>query len=192
MAVITQSTWAKAVWPGVNKFYGQAYDEHKVEYTNLFDTNTSRKAYEEDVGTSGMGLASVINEGSAVSFDTQSQGFTTRYTHVRYGLGFVVTKIAFDDDLYGVVGAKRAKALAMSMRSTKETVAANIYNRAFNSAFLGGDAIQLVSTAHVNVAGGTWSNRLSNDATLSEAAIEQSIVDMGNATNDRGLQIILK
>ena len=189
MAVITQNTWAKAVWPGVNKFYGQAYDEHKVEYTGYFDTNTSRKAYEEDVGTSGFGLAAVVNEGSAVTFDTQSQGFTTRYSHIRYGLGFIVTKIAFDDDLYGVVGNKKARALAQSMRQTKETVGANVLNRAFNSAYLGGDAIQLISTAHVNVAGGTWSNRLATDAVLSEAAVEQMIIDQGNILDDRGLQI---
>jgi hypothetical protein len=192
MAVITQASWAKAVWPGVNKFYGQTYDEFKTEYTSVFEANTSKKAYEEDVGTSGFGLASVIDEASGVTFDTQQQGFTTRYTHVRYGLGFIVSKIAFDDDLYGVVGAKRAKALAMSMRQTKETVGANILNRAFNSAFLGGDAIQLVSTAHVNVAGGTASNRLATDAVLSEAAIEQLIVNMGSIRDDRGLRIVVQ
>lgn len=189
MAVVTQTSWAKAVWPGVNKFYGQTYDEFKIEYTSLFDTSSSKKAFEEDVGTSGFGLASVVDEGSGITFDTQQQGFTTRYRHTRYGLGFIVTKIAFDDDQYGVVGAKRAKALAMSMRQTKETVGANVYNRAFNSAYTGGDAIQLISTAHVNVAGGTFSNRLATDAVLSEAAIEQLIINMGSVTNDRGLKI---
>lgn len=192
MAVITQSTWAKAVWPGVNTWYGQTYDEFKVEYTNYFETHTSKKAYEEDVGTSGFGLASVISEGSGITFDTQQQGFTSRYTHIRYGLGFIVTKIAFDDDLYGVVGSKKAQALAMSMRQTKEVVGANILNRAFNSAFTGGDGIQLISTAHVNVAGGTWSNRLATDAVLSEAALEQMIIDMGSATNDRGMKVAVQ
>jgi hypothetical protein len=192
MAVITQASWAKAVWPGVNKFYGQTYDEFKTEYTSVFEANTSKKAYEEDVGTSGFGLASVIDEATGVTFDTQRQGFTTRYTHVRYGLGFIVSKIAFDDDLYGVVGAKRAKALALSMRQTKETVGANILNRAFNASYLGGDAIQLVSTAHVNVAGGTASNRLATDAVLSEAAIEQLIVNMGSIRDDRGLRIVVQ
>jgi len=192
MAIVTQSTWAKAVWPGVNAWYGQAYNEHKVEYTDLFTTNKSDRAYVEDVGTSGFGLAGVIDEGGGVGFDTQSQGFTTRYVHVRYGLGFIVTKIAFDDDQYQVVGAKRAKALAFSMRQTKETVGANVYNRAFNSAYTGGDGIQLISTAHVNVAGGTWSNRLATDAVLSEAALEQLTINMGNATNDRGLRIAIQ
>jgi len=192
MAIITQNTWAKAVWPGVNTWYGQAYNEHKVEYTDLFTTNKSDRAYVEDVGTSGFGMAAVIDEGGAVGFDTQSQGFTTRYTHVRYGLGFIVTKIAFDDDQYQVVGAKRAKALAFSMRQTKETVGANVYNRAFNSSYLGGDGVQLISTAHVNVAGGTWSNRLATDAVLSEAALEQMTINIGNATNDRGLRIAVQ
>ena len=192
MAVITQSTWAKAVWPGVNTWYGQTYNEFKTEYTEIFDANTSKKAFEEDVGTSGFGLASVLGEGAGITFDTQTQGFTTRYTHVRYGLGFIVTKIAFDDDLYGVVGAKRAKALAMSMRQTKETVAANIINRSVNASYTGADAVALLSTAHVNVAGGTFSNRLATDAVLSEASLEQVIINLGSATNDRGLKIAVK
>lgn len=189
MPVITQSTWAKAVWPGVNGWYGKEYKEHQTQYTEIFETHSSKRAYEETVGTSGFGLASVIDEGTGVTFDSNTQGFTTRYRHVRYGLGFAVTKIAFDDDLYGVVGQKKARALARSMRQTKETVGANVLNRAFNSLYTGGDGIQLISTAHVNVAGGTYSNRLATDAVLSEAAIEQMIIDMGSATDDRGLKI---
>ena len=192
MSIITQSTWAKAVWPGVRLWFGQAYDEHKVQHTELFESSTSKRAYEEEVGTSGFGMASVIDEGSAISFDTQSQGFTSRFTHIRYGLGFMVTKIAFDDDLYGVVAKKRAQALAFSMRQTKETVAANIYNRAFNSSYTGPDGIQLISTAHVNVAGGTFSNRLATDAALSEAAIEQMLINIMDVRNDRGLRIAIQ
>ena len=192
MAVITQSTWAKAVWPGVRTWFGETYDEHKVQYSELFETQSSKRAYEEEVGTVGFGMTNVIDEGSAITFDTQSQGFTARYTHVRYGLGFMVTKIAFDDDLYGVVGRKRAKALAFSARQTKETVAANIFNRAFNSSYLGSDAIQLVSTAHVNVSGGTWSNRLATDAALSEAAIEQLLINLMDVRNDRGMRIAIQ
>jgi hypothetical protein len=189
---ISTASFAKALWPGVNAWYGKAYDEHQVEYTDLFEKYSSDRNYEEDVGITSFGLAAVKPEGASIMYDTEGQGFTTRYTHVVYGIGFIVTKEMFEDDLYNVVGEKRAKALAFSMRQTKETVGANVYNRAFNSSYLGGDGIQMVSTAHVNVAGGTWSNRLAVDAALSEAAIEQMCIDIMGATNDRGLRINLR
>jgi hypothetical protein len=189
---ISTASFAKALWPGVNAWYGKAYDEHVVEYTDLFDKYTSDRNYEEDVGITSFGLASVKPEGSSIQYDTEGQGFTTRYTHVVYGIGFIVTKEAFEDDLYNVVGEKRAKALAFSMRQTKETVAANVYNRAFNSSYTGGDGVTMCNTAHPNVAGGTWSNRLAVDAALSEAAIEQMCIDIMGATNDRGLRISLR
>jgi hypothetical protein len=83
---ITTGSFAKALFPGVNKWYGNAYDEHKVEYTDLFSTESSRRAFEEEMGVSGFGLASVKTEGGGVSYDTAQQGFLTRYTHVTYGL----------------------------------------------------------------------------------------------------------
>ena len=189
MAVITTGNFTKALWPGVNAWYGQAYNEHKVEYTDLFDTEQSRKGWEEDVGTSGLGLAKIKGEGAPIEYDTEQQGFIDRYTHATYGLGFIVTAEAFEDDQYDVVGKKRAKGLAFSMRQTKETVAANIYNRAFNSSYTYGDGVELCSTAHPNVAGGTWANELTTAADLSEAALEQACIDIMKYTNDRGLKI---
>ena len=187
--MITQGSFAKSLWPGVNAWYGKAYDEFKVQWTDLFDQYTSRKAFEEDVGISSFGLAQVKPEGTAITWDTETQGFITRYTHINYGLGFIVTKEAFDDDQYDVVAERRARGLAFSMRQTKETVAANVYNRAFNSSYTGGDGVQLISSAHPNVAGGTWSNTATVNANLSEAALEQAIVDIARFTNDRGLKI---
>ena len=154
MAINTGS-FAKALWPGINKWYGKAYDEHMVEYTDLFDTSTSNKRYEEDVSTSSFGLASVKDEGASISYDSERQGFVTRYAHIVYALGFIVTREAFEDDLYDVVGERRARGLAFSMRQTKENVAANVYNRAFNSSYTGGDSKELCATDHPNIAGGT-------------------------------------
>ena len=187
---ITSGNFAKALWPGVNSWYGQAYNEHRVEYTDLFDTSSSRKAFEEDVGTSMFGLAAVKPEGSSIAYDTAQQGFLTRYTHVEYGLGFVITRNMVDDDQYDVIGKKRAQGLAFSMRQTKEIVAANVYNRAFTAGYTGGDGSILCVSSHPNVAGGTYSN-VTTSATLSEAALEDISIAIMKAENDRGLAISL-
>lgn len=186
---INSSSFAKTLWPGVNAWYGKAYDEYPVEYTMLFDTENSNRAYEEDVGVTSFGLANVKPEGQSVSFDEERQSYITRYTHVVYALGFIITREIYEDDLYDVVGQRRAKGLAFSMRQTKEVVGANVYNRAFNSAFTGGDGVSMINTAHPNFSGGTQSNQLAVASDLSEAALEQAIIDISKWTNDRGLRI---
>ena len=187
MAVITTGSFAKALWPGVNTWYGDEYNKHKTEWTDLVDTHSSERAYEEDVGVSGFGLASTKAEGASISYDTEQQGFTTRYTPVVYAKGFIVTREAFEDDQYGVVGKRKAKGLAFGMQQSKETVVANVYNRHATAGFTGGDGVVLGSSAHVNVAGGTWDN--TTTAALSEASLEQAHLDVGDWTDDRGLKI---
>lgn len=189
MSVINSSSFAKALWPGINAWYGKAYDEYPVEYTDLFDTYTSRKQFEEDVGISSFGLAVKKPEGSPITYDTERQGFITRYNHTVFALGFIVTREIYEDDQYDVVGQRKAQGLAFSMRQTKEIVAANVYNRAFDSNYTGGDGVQMVASNHANFAGGTWSNVISTAADLSEASLEQACIDIGGFTNDRGLLI---
>jgi len=189
---ITTSAFAKALYPGVKNWYGKEYNEHMVEYLDLFDKETSKRAYEEEVSISSFGLAIEKAEGSPVTYDTEHQGFLTRYTPIVYALGFIITREMRDDDLYKVVGERRAQGLAFSMRQTKETVGANIYNRAFDSSYTGGDGVELGSSLHPNVAGGTFANELTTPADLSEAALEQSVIDMGKLTNDRGLKIAVR
>jgi hypothetical protein len=189
MAIINTGSFSKALWPGVNAWYGKAYDEYPVEWTDLFNKYTSRKAFEEDVGISSFGLAAIKPEGQGVSYDTETQGFITRYTHINYALGFIVTKEAFEDDQYDVIAERRARSLAYSMRQTKETVAANVYNRAFNGSYTFGDGSAMCVSNHKNVAGGTQSNILSVAANLSEAALEQAVIDISKWLNDRGLKI---
>ena len=190
--VTSSSSFAKALFPGVSSWYGKAYNEHEVEYTDLFDVKTSKRAYEEHVGVSGFGQAAQKLEGASIPYDDESQAFLTRFQHVVYGLGFIITKEMVDDDLYDVVGERRASGLAFSMRQTKETVAANVYNRAFDGSYLGGDGLEMCSAAHVNYAGGTWANELSTSSDISEAALEQACIDMEKWTNDRGLKIAVK
>lgn len=187
--IITSSSFAKLLWPGLNSIYGKAYNDYPVEWDKLFEKNSSDRAYEEDLGHSSFGLASVKNEGAPITYDTERQGFTSRYNHVVYALGFIVTREIFEDDQYGKVGAQKAKALARSMRQTKEIVGANIYNRAFDSNYKGGDGVELISASHPNVAGGTFSNKISTAADLSEAALEQAVIDIAGFRDDRGLLI---
>ena len=187
--IITTASHPKALWPGIKAFWGQVYDEHKEEYSNLFDSDTSSMNYEEDVQLTGFGLAPVKSEGSGVAYDSELQGFTTRYTHIAYALGYIVTKEELDDNLYEQVSRRRAAALAMSFRQTKENVGANIYNRAFNATYLGGDGVSLANTAHPNTSGGTFANKPSVDADLSEASLEDALTAIMGFQNDRGLLI---
>ncbi len=190
--MIVSGSFAKDLYPGVRKWWGQAYDEYPVEYTMLFESETTSRAFEEYVQFTGLGLAAIKREGASITYDDMSQGWLTRFVPVNYGLGFVISKEMVEDGISGIVGKKRAKYLAFSLRQTKEIVGANIYNRAFNSAYTGPDAVSLLSTAHVNYTGGTFSNRLSTDADLSEAALEQMCIDIAGAQNDRGLKIALR
>lgn len=192
MSVINSGSFAKALWPGVNAWYGKSYDEYAVEYDQLFDKFTSNKAFEEDVGVSSFGLAVNKPEGAPVSYDSERQAFITRYQHVVYALGFIITREIMEDDQYDVVGQRKAQGLAFSMRQTKEVVAANVYNRAFNSAYVGGDGLSLINSAHVNLKGGTWSNQISTASDLSEAALEQACIDIAGFTNDAGLLIAVR
>ena len=189
---INSSSFAKALWPGINKWYGRAYDEWPVEWKALFDEETSNRQYEEDVGVTGFGMASIKPEGQAITYDEEQQAFITRYTHLVYALGFIMTREIYDDDQYDIVGKRRAEALAFSMRQTRETVGANVYNRAFDSNYTGGDGLEMCSAAHVNRSGGTWSNELATGADLSEAALEQACIDIAGFTNDRGLKIAVQ
>ena len=187
--IITTASHPKALWPGIKAWWGQVYDEHPEEYSKLFDSDTSRQNYEEDVQLTGFGLAPVKAEGSGVAYDSEIQGFTTRYTHVAYALGYIVTKEELDDNLYEQVSRRRAAALAMSFRQTKENIGANIYNRAFNSTYVGGDGVSLCTTAHPNTSGGTFANTPTVAADLSEASLEDALTALMGFQNDRGLLI---
>jgi len=158
----------------------------------LFDKQTSTKAFEEDVGISSFGLAVQKSEGSPISYDSERQGFITRYQHAVYALGFIITREMMDDDQYDVVGKRKAEGLAFSMRQTKEVIGANVYNRAFNAAYTGGDGVAMIANNHPNIKGGTWSNLIATAADLSEASLEQACIDIAGFTNDAGLLIAVR
>jgi hypothetical protein len=155
---------AKLLWPGLNAIWGTDYTEHPAEWSDLFDLNTSEKNYEEDQLMPGFGLAPIKAEGASTAYDSTSQGVTSRYTHVAYGLGFIVTREAIDDNQYRSKALRGTRDLAFSFRQTKENVVANVYNRVITSGYTGGDGVVLGSASHPTIAG-NQSNILSRRRT---------------------------
>lgn len=188
---ITTGTHPKLLWPGLQAIWGNMYKDQPEEHTSVFDVGTSDKAYEEDQELSGFGLAVAKSEGQSISYDTTANGFLKRYTNVTYGLGFIVTEEAVEDNQYKAQAEKRTKALRRSMRHTKETIAANILNRATDSNYVGGDGKEMLATDHPTQ-NGTQSNELAVAADLSEAALEDIFIQIMNATDTRGLRISLR
>lgn len=192
MAVMTTGSHPKALWEGVMEWFGQVYDRYTPEYTDLVNIKKSKKNFEETIQSTTFGLAPIKAEGTGVSFTQSQQGYTTRATHVTYALGYIVTRENLEDNLYTEVSLKGASLLAESMHQTKETVVANMYNRAFNSSFTFGDGKELCATDHPNTTGGTFSNELATPAALSEASLEDLTIQIHQALDDAGLKIQLK
>ena len=188
--IINTGTHPKLLWPGVKAIWGMTYDEHQEEFTDLFDVETSDKAYEEILGLASFGLASIKSEGGPGTYDSEIQGYVSRWVHVAYSLGYKVTFEELRDNLYKEVASRRAKALAFSFRQTTENVCAFLYNNATSSAyFTTGDGVALASASHINVSGDTFSNILSPGADISEAALEDLTTQIMGTQNDRGLLV---
>lgn len=186
--VITTGNHPKALWPGVHAFWGQVYDEHPTEYTDLFDQLDSEMAYEQDVQVTGFGLANVKEEGGEVSYDSEIQGPVSTYNHIAYSLGFIVTYEEIRDNLYDKIAMNRAKANAFSIQQTIENIAAGLYNDAFTGAiFLHADGQTLCSANHPNTTGGVYSNVLTPGADLMEASLEDICIQAMGLQTDRNL-----
>jgi hypothetical protein len=190
MSAFSTGNAAKLLKPGLNVIWG-TYKDHPFEYRDLFDVQSSDKQYEEDQLMPGLGLLSVKTEGAPTIYQNTSQGLTTRYTHVAYSSGFMITREAIKDNQYKSKALKGAKMLMKAARVTKETVAANVYNRAHNSSYLGADGVVICSTAHPT-SSGNQSNRLATAADLSEASLEDLCVQIANAKDDIGLPAALE
>lgn len=187
MATITTGTHPKALWPGVKAWWGRSYNEHPVEFMDLFDKQTSDKAYEEEVEITGFGLAPVKPQGQQIYYDIEAQGSVSRFTHVAYALGYIVTYEELRDDLYEVVSKRRAAQLAFSMRQTKENVLAGVYNLAFSNSALGADGQPLISSSHPTLSGSQ--SNLGVAADISELALEDLVIQVMQCQNNRGMRI---
>ena len=188
--VISTGSHPKLLWPGVYTTWGQIYNAHETEYTDLYEVRDSDKAYEQGVQVTPFGLAPVKSQGASVTYDSEVQGPVNTYQHIAYALGYMVTYEEMRDNLYKEVATRRAAGNAFSMQQTIENVGAFLYNNAFATTyFTTGDGAALVSTAHVNTLGGTYSNALSPAADLSEASLEDLTVQIMGTQNDAGLLI---
>jgi hypothetical protein len=188
--IINTGSHPKLLWPGIRAIWGQVYDEHPTEYTDLYDVMTSDRAYEEMVQITGFSLASIKPEAQGGTFDSELQGAISRFTHIAYSLGYQVTYEEMQDNLYEEVGSRRAKANAFSMAQTVETIGAFLYNNAFSTTyFTTGDGAALLSASHVNASGGLYSNLLGTPADLAEASLEDLCKQIMDTRNDRGLNI---
>ena len=188
MPVITTGAHPKALWPGVKNWFGQVLDAYPKEYAQMYDEETSDKAYEEDVEGYGFGLAVEKPQGDAFTYDDHNQGYISRYTHAMWALGYVVTYEELKDNQYEGKAFRRSQMLAFSMNQTKEVNGAALLNNGFTDTTFPGDGAALFSAAHPTLGGGNQSNLLSA-ADFSEASLEDAIIQISIATNNRGLTI---
>jgi|TARA_A100001391_G_scaffold101743_1_gene67606 hypothetical protein len=189
---ISRSQLVKELEPGLNALFGLEYNRYENEHAEIFVTETSDRAFEEEVMLSGFGSAPVKSEGANVTFDQATESFTARYTHETIAMAFAITEEAIEDNLYDRLAGRYTRALARSMANTKQVKSANVLNNAFNSSFTGGDGVELCSTSHPLASGGVLSNTLSTAADLSETSLEQSLIDIAAFIDERGLKIALQ
>lgn len=190
MSVQTRSDLPSLLFPGLHAMFGDGYRKHPRVYSRIFDVRRSEQAFEKLVELTGLGLAAVKPEGSSILYDKPGQGPETTIVNVTYGLGFIMTREAEEDNLYKGVAENNTKGLVWSMSSTKEIVHANILNRVQNASYVGGDGKPLVASDHPT-ANGTQSNLLPA-ADLSEAAFEDALVTIMAARNSRGTRIVIR
>ena len=185
---ISRGQLVKELEPGLNALFGLEYKRYENQHAEIFATENSDRAFEEEVMLSGFANAQVKPEGSGVTFDNAQETFTARYTHETIALAFAITEEAIEDNLYDRLASRYTKALARSMANTKQVKAANVLNNAFNSSFAGGDGKELCATDHPTIAG-TVKNELTVSADLNETSLEQSLIDIAAFTDERGLKI---
>jgi len=186
---ISRAQLLKELLPGLNALFGLEYTTYQQEHKEIYETEKSERSFEEETKLSGFSAAPVKNEGSAIAYDNAQEAFTARYNHETIALGFSITEEAVEDNLYDSLSARYTKALARAMAYTKQVKAASTLNNAFSSAYVGGDGVSLISTAHPLVSGGTNSNRPATAADLNETSLENAVIQIAAWTDERGLLI---
>ena len=191
---ISRAQLVKELEPGLNALFGLEYRQYADETTQIFDTESSDRAFEEEVMLSGFGNAAVKPEGQGVQFDDAQETFTARYTNETIALAFAITEEAIEDNLYDRLASRYTKALARSMASTKNVKGAAVLNNGFNNTFAGGDGVALFgndgagNTTHPTLAG-TFRNQPAVAADCNETSLEQAMIDISALTDERGLKI---
>jgi hypothetical protein len=189
--VISRMQLVKELEPGLNALFGLEYDRYENQDKEIFDSESSDRAFEEEVMLGGFANAAVKPEGQGVTYEDAQETYTARYTNETIALAFALTEEAVEDNLYDKLSTRYTKALARSMANTKQVKAANILNRAFNASFLGGDAKELCATDHPTLSG-NQKNELTTAADLNETSLEQMLIDIADMKDERGLKIALR
>ena len=187
---ISRGQLVKELEPGLNALFGLEYKRYENQHAEIYATETSDRAFEEEVMLSGFANAQVKPEGSGVVFDNAQETYTARYTMETVALAFAITEEAVEDNLYDRLSSRYTKALARSMANTKQVKAVNTLINGFGT-FQSGDGVSLFNTAHPTIAG-TVSNTLAVAADLNETSLEQSLIDIAAFTDERGLKIAAK
>ena len=185
---ISRQQLAKELEPGLNALFGLEYKNYENQHAEIFDSENSDRAFEEEVMLGGFAQAAVKPEGSGVSYDQANESFTARYSHETIALAFSITEEAVEDNLYDSIAKRYTKALARSMANTKQIKAANVLNNGFDTAN-GGDGKALMAADHPTISGATQKNELTTSADLSETSLEQAMIDIAGFKDERGLKI---
>ena len=186
---INRAQLVKELEPGLNALFGLEYNRFENEHAEIFDTETSERAFEEEVMLSGFAQAPTTGEGAAVTYDTAQETFTSRYSHETVALAFALTEEAIEDNLYDTLSSRYTKALARSMATTKQVKAANVLNNAFSTSFPGGDGKPLLTTDHPTLSAGDQSNEPSTAADLNETSLENAMIDIAAFKDERGIKV---
>ncbi len=186
---ISRGQLVKELEPGLNALFGLEYKRYENQHAEIYSTESSDRAFEEEVMLSGFANAQVKAEGSGVSFDNAQETYTARYSHETVALAFAITEEAIEDNLYDRLSSRYTKALARSMANTKQVKSVNpLINGLPGGSFTSGDGVTLINTSHPTIAG-TVSNTLATAADLNETSLEQSLIDIAAMTDERGLKI---
>jgi len=189
---ISRAQLLKELVPGLHAIFGTEYNRYENESAVLFDEEKSNRAFEEEVLFPGFGEASVKFEGAPVNYEDTGEGWVARYTNETVAMAFAITEEAMEDNLYDKLSTRLTKALARSMAAAKQTKGANVYNRAFNATYTGGDGVTLCNTAHPLQDGSTLSNRFTTASELSETSLEDALIAIAGLTDDRGIPVALQ
>ena len=189
---ISRAQLVKELLPGLNALFGLEYARYDQEHEQIFETESSDRAFEEEVMLTGFDTAPVKSEGAGVAFDQAQEAFTSRYTHETIALAFSITEEAVEDNLYDKLSARYTRALARSMSNTKQVKGAAVLNNAFNTSYPGGDTKALCVSDHPTVGGPDLRNVLSTAADLNETSLEQALIDIAAFTDERGLKVALQ
>jgi len=187
---ISRAQLLKELLPGLNSLFGLEYSKYENEDEEIYETESSDRSFEEDVKLSGFNAAPVKDEGARISYDNAQESFTARYNHETIAMGFAITEEAMEDNLYDSLSARYTKALARAMAYTKQVKAVNPFNNGFSGgSFDSGDGVDLFSTSHPLVSGGTNANTPSTQADMNETSLEAAVISIAGWTDERGLLI---